>query len=154
VMYRSKIISSMSIPIRKERIPVFIITLFYYILTYYFLRKIHTTNFQFLGAFMSFLSAGLVLTTLSLLITFTWKISVHAIGISALAGGFLGFSEFLFPIQNEAEMMLINIIILALVGVVCTARLYLKAHSFFQIIGGIVLGFSVEYLFVSNGVWF
>ena len=96
VMYRSNIITSMSIPDRKERIPIFIITLFYYLLTYYFLRKIHVTNLEFLGAFMSFLTGGIVLTGLSLLITFFWKISIHAIGISGLAGAFLGFSRAAF----------------------------------------------------------
>ena len=154
VMYRSKIITSMSLPDRKERIPVFIITLFYYLLTYYFLRKIHVTNLDFLGAFMSFLTGGIILTGLSLLITFFWKISIHAIGISGMAGAFLGFSELLFPIQNGSEMTNINIAILVLVGVVCSARLQLKAHSFLQIIGGIILGFTVEYLVVSNGYWF
>ena len=154
VMYRSNIITSMQLPNRKERIPVFIITLFYYLLTYYFLRKIHVTNINFLGAFMSFLSAGIILTTFSLIVTFFWKISIHAVGISGLAGAFLGFSELLFPIQNGNEMTNINIAILVLVGVVCSSRLHLKAHSFFQVIGGLILGFSVEYLVVSNGFWF
>ena len=154
VMYRSNIISSMSIPDRKERIPIFIITLFYYLLTYYFLRKIHVTNLEFLGAFMSFLTGGIILTGLSLLITFFWKISIHAIGISGLAGAFLGFSELLFPVLNADEMIIINILLLLLIGVVCSARLYLKAHSFLQIIAGITLGFGVEYLVVSKGFWF
>ena len=154
VMYRSNIITSMSIPNRKERIPIFIITLFYYLLTYYFLRKIHVTNLDFLGAFMSFLTGGIVLTGLSLLITFFWKISIHAIGISGLAGAFLGFSELLFPIQNGEGITIINILLLLLVGVICSARLYLKAHSFLQIIAGITLGFGVEYLVVSKGFWF
>ena len=154
VMYRSNIITSMSIPDRKERIPIFIITLFYYLLTYYFLRKIHVTNLDFLGAFMSFLTGGIVLTGLSLLITFFWKISIHAIGISGLAGAFLGFSELLFPIQNGEGITIINTLLLLLVGVICSARLYLKAHSFLQIIAGITLGFGVEYLVVSKGFWF
>ena len=154
VMYRSNIITSMSIPDRKERIPIFIITLFYYLLTYYFLRKIHVSNLDFLGAFMSFLTGGIVLTGLSLLITFFWKISIHAIGISGLAGAFLGFSELLFPIQNGEGITIINILLLLLVGVICSARLYLKAHSFLQIIAGITLGFGVEYLIVSKGFWF
>ena len=154
VMYRSNIITSMSIPDRKERIPIFIITLFYYLLTYYFLRKIHVTNLDFLGAFMSFLTGGIVLTGLSLLITFFWKISIHAIGISGLAGAFLGFSELLFPIQNGEGITIINTLLLLLVGVICSARLYLKAHSFLQIIAGITLGFGVEYLIVSKGLWF
>ena len=154
VMYRSNIISSMSIPDRKERIPIFIITLFYYLLTYYFLRKIHVTNLEFLGAFMSFLTGGIILTGLSLLITFFWKISIHAIGISGLSGAFLGFFELLFPIQNEKEILVINILLLLLVGLVCSARLYLKAHSFLQIIAGITLGFGIEYLVVSKGFWF
>jgi len=154
VMYRSNIISSMSIPDRKERIPIFIITLFYYLLTYYFLRKIHVANLEFLGAFMSFLTGGIILTGLSLLITFFWKISIHAIGISGLSGAFLGFFELLFPIQNEKEILVINILLLLLVGLVCSARLYLKAHSFLQVIGGITLGFVVEYIVVSKGFWF
>ena len=154
VMYRSNIITSMSLPDRKERIPVLIITLFYYLLTYYFLRKIHVTNLDFLGAFMSFLTGGIILTALSLMITFFWKISIHAIGISGLAGAFLGFSELLFPIQNGEEITIINILLLILVGVVCSARLHLKAHSFLQIIGGITLGFVVEYIVVSKDFWF
>lgn len=154
VMYRSRIITSMSLPDRKERIPVFIITLFYYLLTYYFLRKIHVTNLDFLGAFMSFLSAGIILTVLSLVITFFWKISIHAIGISGMAGAFLGFSELLSPVQNADYLTQLNIVILILVGVVCSSRLHLKAHSFPQIIGGIFLGFAVEYLVVSTGFWF
>ena len=153
VMYRSNIITSMSLPDRKERIPVLIITLFYYLLTYYFLRKIHVTNLDFLGAFMSFLTGGIILTALSLMITFFWKISIHAIGISGLAGAFLGFSELLFPIQNGGEITIINILLLILVGVVCSARLHLKAHSFLQIIGGITLGFVVEYIVVSKDFW-
>ncbi len=154
VMYRSNIITSMSIPDRKERIPIFIITLFYYLLTYYFLRKIHVSNLDFLGAFMSFLTGVIVLTGLSLLITFFWKISIHAIGISGLAGAFLGFSELLFPIENGEGITIINTLLLLLVGVICSARLYLKAHSFLQIIAGITLGFGVEYLIVSKGLWF
>jgi membrane-associated phospholipid phosphatase len=154
VMYRSNIITSMSIPDRKERIPIFIITLFYYLLTYYFLRKIHVTNLELLGAFMSFLTGGIILTGLSLIITFSWKISIHAIGISGLAGAFLGFSELLFPVQNEEEITIINILLLILVGVVCSARLHLKAHSFLQIIAGITLGFGVEYIVVSKDFWF
>ena len=89
---------------------------------------------------MSFLTGGIVLTGLSLLITFFWKISIHAIGISGLAGAFLGFSELLFPIQNGEGITIINILLLLLVGVICSARLYLKAHSFLQIIAGITLG--------------
>jgi len=154
VMYRSKIVSSMHLHERKERIPVFVITLFYYMLTYYFMRKIHVTNLDFLGAFMSFLSAGMILTFLSLVITFFWKISIHAIGISGLAGGFLGFSEILYPIQNAEEMMYLNVFILLMVGVVGTSRLVLNAHSLSQIIAGTFLGFTVEYLVVSNGFWF
>jgi membrane-associated phospholipid phosphatase len=154
VMYRSNIITSMSIPDRKERIPVLIITLFYYLLTYYFLRKIHVTNLDFLGAFMPFLTGGIILAALSLMITFFWKISIHAIGVSGLAGAFLGFYELLFPIQNGEEITIINILLLLLVGVVCSARLHLKAHSFLQIIGGITLGFVVEYIVVSKGFWF
>ncbi len=153
VMYRSNIITSLSLPDRKERIPVLIITLFYYLLTYYFLRKIHVNNLDFLGAFMSFLSGGIILSGLCLLITFFWKISIHAIGASGLAGAFLGFSELLFPVQNEDEITIVNILLLLLVGIICSARLHLKAHSFLQIIAGITLGFLVEYFIVSEGFW-
>ena len=103
---------------------------------------------------MSFLTGGIILTGLSLVITFFWKISIHAIGISGLAGAFLGFSELLFPIQNEEQLTIINTLLLVLAGVVCSARLHLKAHSFLQIIGGITLGFVAEYIVVSKGFWF
>ena len=153
VMFRSNIITSLSLPDRKERIPVLVVTLFYYLLTYYFLRKIHVNNLDFLGSFMSFLTGGVILSGLCLLITLFWKISIHAIGISGLAGAFLGFSELLFPIQNEQEITIVNVLLILLVGIVCSARLHLKAHSFPQIIAGIALGFIVEYFSVSKGFW-
>lgn len=154
VMKRSEIISSLQLPDREERIPVMVLVIIYYIITYY-LFDVRNEEFNYIfGSFMSFLSGGLIISVISLLITFKWKISLHAIGISGMAGAFLGMTELLYPINNFEEIRGFNTVLLLLVGIICSSRLVLKAHSFSQILGGIILGGVVEYLVVSNAFTF
>ncbi len=154
VMKKSAIVSSMHLPNREERIPVMLLVFMYYLFTYYLFWKANGEAVNVFGAFMSFLSGGLIISVLSILITLKWKISLHAIGISALAGAFVGMTELLYPFKNFDQMVMINVLLIASIGIVGTSRLILKAHSTNQVLAGIILGFGVEYLVVSNGYWF
>jgi hypothetical protein len=154
IMYRSKMITSFRLENQKERIPVLFLSCIYYGITYYFVRSLDIAYFHsFFGLFLSFLTGGILLALISLIVTTRWKISLHGIGIGALAGGFLAFSQEMQPMANFEEVININILLISLVGILATARLILKAHSINQVIVGSLLGIITEYIVVSNHFW-
>ncbi len=154
IMYRAKMITSFSIPDRKERLPVLLLSSIYYGITYYFIRSLDIAYYHsFFGLFLSFLTGGILLSLISLLITVRWKISLHAIGIGALAGGFIGFVQELQPLSNPSQMAKVSTILLLSVGILGSSRLLLKAHSINQVIAGSLLGIIVEYIVVSKHYW-
>ena len=51
-------------------------------------------------------------------------------------------------LNNITTIMIFNTILLMLIGLVSFSRLYLKAHTFSQVITGIVLGFSIMFMTV------
>jgi len=148
IMYRNKTISSMSIPIRKERLPVLILISIYYLMTYYIFRYWNTTLLNLFHPYLSFLFAGLVLIFTLTAITYFWKISLHSSSISALCGGMMAETIVAHPVSSQEQVFYINMVLLVLVGIVCFSRLYLKAHTASQTIAGIALGFSLAFSLV------
>ena len=148
IMYRNKTISSMSIPIRKERLPVLILISIYYLMTYYIFRYWNTTLLNLFHPYLSFLFAGLVLIFTLTAITYFWKISLHSSSISALCGGMMAETIVAHPVSSQEQIFYINMALLVLVGIVCFSRLYLKAHTVSQTITGIALGFSLAFSLV------
>lgn len=148
IMYRNKTISSMSIPIRKERLPVLILISIYYLMTYYIFRYWNTTLLNLFHPYLSFLFAGLVLIFILTTITYFWKISLHSSSISALCGGMMAETIVAHPVSSQEQVFYINMALLVLVGIVCFSRLYLKAHTVSQTITGIALGFSLAFSLV------
>lgn len=148
IMYRNKTISSMSIPIRKERLPVLILISIYYLMTYYIFRYWNTTLLNLFYPYLSFLFAGLVLIFTLTAITYFWKISLHSSSISALCGGMMAETIVAHPVSSQEQIFYINMALLVLVGIVCFSRLYLKAHTVSQTITGIALGFSLAFSLV------
>ncbi len=84
MMVRNGLISKLTMPERRERIPAYIITLLYYMLCYYLQRR--TPNHPLT---LSILFGAVLALLLTLLITIRWKISAHMIGIGGLLGGIL-----------------------------------------------------------------
>jgi|TARA_B110000305_G_C19378702_1_gene608375 membrane-associated phospholipid phosphatase len=148
IMYRNKSISSISIPIRKERLPVLILISIYYLMTYYIFRYWNSTLLNLFHPYLSFLFAGLVLILTLTVITYWWKISLHSSSISALCGGMMAETLIAQPVASQSQVLYINMALLVLVGIVSFSRLYLKAHSLSQTIAGIVLGFTLAFSLV------
>ena len=73
-------------------------------------------------------------TLIVMLINLRWKISAHATGVSGSVGAFV-------VLAGWRALPLV-----ALLGVVCWARIYLRAHTPRQVIWGSVLGFSFTIL--------
>ncbi len=153
IMRRANIISDYELSIRKERMPVLISSIIYLSVYYYLIRNIelYKVDSVVFGSFLSIISGGLIVSLLCVLITYFWKISLHTAAISGLAGGLLGLTLLLTPIANFQEIVILNSVAILLVGIVGFSRLFLKAHNYLQVIAGMILGFSVEFLIVKNG---
>ncbi|GAA4379036.1 phosphatase PAP2 family protein [Hymenobacter koreensis] len=83
--------------------------------------------------------AGITLALLcTLLITFWWKISAHAVGMGGAVGLLLLLQEELFPTQTAVAGWAAAATMLALA--VAWARLWLRAHTPAQVAAGFALG--------------
>lgn len=75
------------------------------------------------------------------IISFFWKISVHAVGIGGVCGLFL-----FFGFTDAFEEIIIPVCITFFgAGMVLGARLYLKAHSNLEVYIGFLLGFMIHF---------
>ena len=150
IMHKTNWISSYQIPIRKERLPVLVFVMIYYIMTYVIFRSWNQKLSFFIDPYVSFLFGGLALLAILFFITIKWKISLHTASIAGLAGGMMAVLLHQQEVYNLTTMMAINSILLLSIGLVSFSRLYLKAHSYGQILAGIATGFLVMYTIVFN----
>ncbi len=134
------VVSSLSMPIRKERSAPFVSTLFFFCLGYYLLRKGSLPT----PLYSIYLGCSLVLLIL-ILINLKWKISVHAAGSAGVVGSTIG----LFQIHDFSNLWLISILIV-LTGLTLSSRLILKAHTPAQVYVGAVIGFATTYSAVTS----
>lgn len=142
VLYKSNMVSDLYLSKKEERIIPIIVTLSYYFAYYYFICKIDGLSPSILAGYLG----GCVALIISALITPSWKISLHAQGISSLAGMFIGITQMTFV--NQPEEIITLIICVGLVG---TSRLILHKHTTMQVLAGTAMGFTVPYLFVVQG---
>ena len=94
---------------------------------------------------ISYVQLPLLLITISLcviitliavtIINRTWKISAHLTGIGGLLGGICTYA---FYAENVPYLLMFIVLMLALF--LMYARLYLKAHTPLQVVGGFLLG--------------
>ena len=148
VMYKNKTISSISMPKRKERLPVLALVGIYYLMTYYIFQYWNATMLNLFHPYLSFLFAGVFLLLLLIIVTLFWKISIHSASISGLCGGMMAESLIAQPVSSQEEVLLINTILLILIGIVSFSRIHLKAHTLYQTIAGVILGFSLVFTLV------
>lgn len=148
IMNKNNIISSYSMPNKKERLPVLFFVIIYYSMTYYIFRHWNETLLNVLNPYVSFLFGGLLLLVGLLVITFWWKISLHSSSIAGLCGGLMAEVLVIGDLNNINQIMLWNTLLLLSIGLVSFSRLYLKAHSFSQVLCGIALGFSLMFTVV------
>ena len=138
LLLRAGVIQQLSMPTRQERITPFVMTLFYYGLTYYLLRRtLHhpATYAMLLGAVLAL--------AITAVITLRWKISAHMVGM----GGLLGALSALLVLHHTfAPLEMAAFILLA--GALGTSRLIAGAHSPAQVYAGTVLGFTCTFVCV------
>lgn len=138
-------ISSLHMPKKEERMVPFFLTgsLYYaviYLFTSYWQLPLDRLIYQFMfGATLAIL--------LGMLITYSWKISVHMIGI----GGVVGILTVLSKVGDTVLIWPLSLSIIV-AGLIAFGRLQLSAHSPKQVIAGFLLGFGCEVLglFLAN----
>jgi len=125
-----KLIDSYQMDSRKERIiPLAMGTMMYIVTTIIFF------SYEIPQLIKLFMMASSVLSFLLLVITFWWKISIHAAGIGALLASVLVLS-----LRMMADLTPILMGLLILSGVLLSSRLFLKAHKPVQVYSGFLLG--------------
>ena len=125
-----KMIFSIHLPEKRERLVPLGITLLLYIFCYMLLRRVPIPPF-----YHAFCFASIIAVLLTLSITLKWKISLHMVGIGGLTGlvGFL-----ILSMRINLEFYLFMTVIAA--GLAGTSRLILEAHKPSQLYAGFLLG--------------
>ena len=132
MMKKWHVIDSFEMEDRDDRLgPLFIMILFLYV-TLRFFNKI-----QLFSIFSFYLTTVIVVTILAFIITFFWKISLHALGWGNL-------TACLFIMTTASMNMYLPYFIGSIVisGIVMAARMKLKSHSNAQIYTGFAMGFA------------
>ena len=132
---------------KSERSLPFILTIIYYGMAYYILiTKIGLVYLPIV--IYSAFSGCIVSIFLVLLINTKFKISAHCVGVSGVLGAFLGACNLYFNL-NSSELTTYGIVLILICGITASTRLWLKAHTQAQVYLGLILGFCIEYVFVS-----
>jgi membrane-associated phospholipid phosphatase len=133
LMKRMKIISSMSMEEKQDRLYPFFVTLIFYVTTWYIFRGLNIISY------LSFIfAAASILLALAISINAFWKISIHSISMGAVSAAILILTASHYLM---APWLVYSIFILS--GMVGFARLKLQAHSPMQVYSGFLLGLAV-----------
>ncbi|MBO0935591.1 hypothetical protein J2I47_03425 [Fibrella sp. HMF5335] len=143
-LYRTGRLQDMAMPERTDRKwPLFLTGLIYTGVTYLFAFRMNL-----LSDTSPQLAVVLAAITLSILlvafISLYWKISAHTVGV----GGVLGVVLALMTKYGDTDLFLPLVGLLAISGLVATARLQLNAHTLEQVLAGWGLGVFVSSLTV------
>jgi hypothetical protein len=144
MIWRSGAISELAMPVRRERILPYLLTLIYFCMAYYLLRRTPNTS-----ATLALFSGIMVALSATLLISLGWKISVHMVGLGGLVGIVFG----LMLIHGAQAPVLLGVLFL-LVGALGTARLLVTDHSPAQIYVGGLLGLFCTFSCVVLRLYF
>ena len=127
-------ITSMSMPLRKERIaPFLMIAILYMVVTYLLHAKL---GLGFQDPFMKFLIIIDLLVVAAFLITLVLKASIHSLAM----GGLAGIIAMLNTMTENGIFFYPLLASIVLVGIVTSARLFLQVHTPKEIFIGLTTG--------------
>jgi membrane-associated phospholipid phosphatase len=130
MLKRQKIIQSMSLERKEERIYPFFITAIFYFITWYVFNSLGIFPFLSLIFIIS-----MVLVMAATTISFLWKISIHSMSMGAMSIAVL----YLHSAHYISSTWPVYTVIL-LSGLVASSRRKLQAHTAAQVYGGYLLG--------------
>lgn len=130
ILLNKKSISSINMEQKKERNIPYLISIFLYFFTLYFLYKFPIPNLIY-----KFVIGAAISVTCAFIINLKWKISAHMIGIGGVIGALFCIA-FLLNVNITVYLTLT----LILAGLIGTSRLILNAHTPAQVYTGFLLG--------------
>lgn len=137
LLWATGAIGSIALEKRSDRIiPLLITAIIYLGVSYIFLDFLSMV--RLLGLFMGAVTLAVLATAL---ITRFWKISAHMTGM----GGLMGFITAVVVKTGNHSLETPFIAGLAASGAVASARLYLEAHSGWQIAAGFFMGMVISW---------
>ncbi len=145
MMKRRKVISSLQMEKRSERITPLILIVAYYTFTYFLFRYKHIPVSP---EFYSMILGLLMSMFIALIITLKWKISIHMLAQGGMIGVIVALNQEHY--LKNIVFLIVSAIVIA--GVVGSARARLKAHSLSQIYSGFLLGFIVCFICIYTGI--
>jgi hypothetical protein len=133
--WRLKLVQSLTLVSRNDRLVGFIVTMFFYFWTSYVFRNLPDTppvaaHFV-LGTFLAVCAAWMC--------TIFYKVSLHAVAM----GGLVCFSLLFSQVDPFTSGVYLAVPVL-IAGIVCSSRLILGAHNRFEMISGFVIGFLAQ----------
>jgi len=140
IFYRLKLISSLQMGNRQERILPLILYIVFTYVSYFVLKKVHQPTIIW-----QVMLVTAAVTFFSLLVSFRWKISLHLTGIGGLSGMLL-----LFIFRVSPKFSPLWMISLILAGVLGSARLISNQHKPAEIYLGFLGGFTLA----ASLLWF
>lgn len=131
-----KAIKSIQLKTRSERfLPLTIICIAYY-MEYFFIYKYAPAYIV-----MVFLFSVCVVILTVLIVNIFWKISLHTVGLGGCTALILAVS-----VIYHIDLFYLLIACIFVSGIVASARLAIKAHSFFEIWTGYLIGFFIVFI--------
>jgi hypothetical protein len=135
--WRLKLVKSLVLDIRQDRLVGFIVTMFFYFWASYVFRNLPDTppvaSHFLLGTFLAVCGSWMC--------TIFYKISLHAVAMGGLIAFFI-----LFGAQDPFVSGLYLSMAILIGGVVCSSRMLLGAHNRFEMVTGFLVGFLAQCL--------
>ncbi|HEY5915921.1 MAG TPA: hypothetical protein VIU13_00900 [Chryseolinea sp.] len=132
-------IKSLAMEERQERIiPFSFIAILYSVVTYLFYSR---TRVSFNDNLLKFLIIIDLLVIVATLVTIFYKVSVHSMSIWGLIGIVLPLNK----VSEDGGLFYPTLALIAVAGLVMTARLQLNAHTPREVMVGGMLGFAISF---------
>ena len=137
-MYRLKLVKSLLIDSREERLYPYIATSIFFFVSCYMIWQINISPVYYYC-----LLGASILAVLTLLINIFWKISAHTVSMGGVLGILIGLQTMLL-----IDIMWLIVITILISGIVGFARLRAGTHTQAQIYTGYILGFFGTFLLI------
>ena len=138
VMLLNRQISNMKMDGHRERVIPLLITVGFFLFTWYLMSRINTP-----GLITTYTITAGITVIICAIVSLKWKISLHMTAMGALAGVFLAV---VFRFDVNLQLYLIMIFLAG--GLTGWSRLALKAHSPLQVYAGFLAGAATGFFTV------
>lgn len=147
LLRRQRVVSDLDISKRSERFVPFVLFVFYYGLSYVWLRMNMQELYMPVIVFSVF--TGLLVSLLvAIVVTTKTKISMHTMAIGAFCGVAAAINQ-----MHVLGLGFFVALLLFIAAAVAWARITLRMHTQGQVYAGFLLGFFIQYLTLIYGLY-